>query len=419
MTEEDWLRLGGLVVLFLLSGFFSGSETALMSLDKLRVKYLVQKKIHRAEKLEGLLEKPESLLGAILVGNNLVNIAASVFATGLFVHLYGEQGEFLTILVLTPLLLIFSEICPKTFAAKNPEKVSFFVLRPILFFMWLLKPVVVVVTGISRQMTRLMQGKEEPVPIISEDEIRSIIAVGEESGVLPKENRKMLYGIFDLSEIRARDIMIPRTEVVAIEVDTPFEQILSLVQEARHSRFPVIEGSLDTVLGIIHSKDILKFVGSPEQFNLRELCRPPYFVPESKRIGTLLQAFRKRRVHLAIVVDEYGGVEGVVTLEDIVEEIVGEIQDEYDIEEVEIRELGPRQYLIDGSISLRTLNRRLHLDLSEEHANTLAGFLMHRMGVIPEEGATWETDGIHFVVRKVVERRIEKIEVALPKEGKT
>ncbi|WP_305044191.1 HlyC/CorC family transporter [Geoalkalibacter sp.] len=414
MSEDLWLRLAVLGVLFVLSAFFSGSETALMALDKLRVKYLVKKKKKNAERLEALLEQPESLLGAILVGNNLVNIAASVFATGLFVSLYDERGELLTILVLTPLLLIFAEICPKTFAAKNPERVSFWVLRPILVVMWLLAPVIWVVTHISRLLTRLIQGEDKPGPILSEDEIRNIISVGEEAGVLPKENRRMLHGIFDLSAIRARDIMIPRTEVVAMEVGTPFDEALVLAQGARHSRFPVYEGSLDQVIGIIHSKDILRYVGHPQDFNLREACRPPYFVPESKRIGTLLQAFRRKRAHLAIVVDEYGGMEGIVTLEDIVEEIVGEIQDEYDAEEVEIRELGPRQYLVDGSVTLRILNRRFGLELSEEHANTLAGFLMHKMGVIPEQGAVCECDGIVFTVRRVVERRIEEIEMVLP-----
>lgn len=413
MSEDFWLRVALLGVLFVLSAFFSGSETALMSLDKLRVKYLVKKKKKHAERLEVLLDQPERLLGAILVGNNLVNIAASVFATGLFVSLYGEHGELLTILVLTPVLLIFAEICPKTYSAKNPERVSFWVLRPILAVMWLLAPVIWLVTRISRLLTRLMERNSQPAPILSEDEIRNIIAVGEEAGVLPKENRRMLHGIFDLSAIRARDIMIPRTEVVAIEAGTPFDEALALAQGARHSRFPVFEDNLDQVIGIIHSKDILRFVGRVEQFSLRDICRPPYFVPESKRIGTLLQAFRKKHVHLAIVVDEYGGVEGIVTLEDIVEEIVGEIQDEYDADEVEIHEIGPRQFLVDGSVSLRILNRRFHLELSEEHANTLAGFLMHKMGVIPEEGAVYKADGILFTVRRVVERRIESIEMVL------
>jgi putative hemolysin len=413
MSEDQLLHLLGLAVLIVLSAFFSGSETALMALDKLRLKHLVQKKRPGADRLEKILERPDRLLGAILVGNNLANIAASVFATTFFVQLYGDQGELLTILILTPLLLILSEISPKTYAAQYPEKVSFLVLRPILAVLWVLTPVVWLVTGASRLLTYFVKG-EEKRPIISEEEIRTIISVGEETGVVAKEQRRMLHGIFELSQTRVRDVMIPRTEVVGVDVSARFEEVLPLVQQARHSRFPVFEENLDNVVGVIHSKDILNFVGRPEDFSLREIARPPYFVPESKRIGTLLQSFRKKRIHLAVVVDEYGGVEGIVTLEDIVEEIVGEIQDEYDVEEVLFRELAPGRFLVDGSVSLKTVNRRFGLELSEEHANTLAGFLLRIMGTIPEEGDSCRSDGTLFTVRKVVDRRVEEIEMELP-----
>lgn len=413
MSEDQWLHLLGLAVLIVLSAFFSGSETALMALDRMRLKHLVQKKRRGAEKLEALLEQPDRLLGGILVGNNLVNIAASVFATTFFVDLYGQRGELMTILILTPILLIVAEISPKTYAAQFPEKLSFAVLRPIMGVLVVLSPVIWIVTGISRTLTRFLR-KEEARPIISEDEIRTIIHVGEQSGVVAKEQRRMLYGIFELSQTRVRDVMIPRTEMVAVEVATPFSDVLHQVQQARHSRFPVYDGSVDNVVGIIHSKDILNYVERPDEFDLREMARPPYFVPESKRIGTLLQAFRKMRIHLAVVVDEYGGVEGIVTLEDIVEEIVGEIRDEYDVEEVLFREIGEGRFLVDGSASLRTINRRFGLNLSEEYANTLAGFLLRTMGTIPEEGDSCQSGGTTFTVRKVVDRRIEEIEMALP-----
>ncbi len=390
MSEDQLLHLLGLAILFFLSAFFSGSETALMAMDRLRLKYLVQKKRHNAERMEALLENPDRLLGAILVGNNLVNIAASVFATTFFVQLYGDGGEILTILVLTPLLLIFSEITPKTYAAQNPEKVSFAVLRPILAVLWMLNPVVWLVTGISRSITRMFR-KQKARPVISEDEIRTLISVGEDAGVVAKEQRRMLLGVFELTQVRVRDVMIPRTEMVGVEVNTPFDQVLAAIRQSHHSRFPVFEESYDSIIGIIHAKDILDYVGRPEDFSLRDIARPPYFVPESKRIGTLLQSFRKKRVHLAVVVDEYGGAEGIVTLEDIVEEIVGEIQDEYDVEEVLYREIEPGRYLVDGSVSLRALNRRFGLDLSEEHANTVAGFLLRTMGSIPEVGDSCES----------------------------
>ncbi|MDT8441642.1 MAG: CNNM domain-containing protein [Desulfuromonadales bacterium] len=412
MSADQWWQILGLAVLFVFSAFFSGSETALMAIDRLRVRYLAEKGRPGASRLEALLEKPESLLSAILIGNNLVNIMVSVFATALFIELFSGRGELMTILILTPILLIFAEILPKTLAANYPEPVSFAVLHPIRLVMWLLKPVIVVVGGLSRFFARLFRGDEER-PLISEDEIRSIIEFGEQSGVVHTEKRRMLHGIFDLGQMRVRDVMVPRTEVVGIEVDTPFSELVSLCATARHSRFPVYAGALDRVVGIIHSKDVLSYLDRPEEFSLRTVARPPYFVPEAKPIESLLQAFRRKRLHLAVVVDEYGGVEGIVTLEDIVEEIVGEIQDEYDDEEVLIQPIGPNRFLVDGSATLRSINRRFDLALSEEHVNTLAGFMMHSLGSIPEVGDVCEVAGLRCTVREVEDRRIETIELEL------
>jgi magnesium and cobalt exporter, CNNM family len=313
MTYDQWLHIAGLLLLFVLSAFFSGSETALMSMDRLRVKYLAEKNRPGARKLADLLERPEGLLSAILVGNNLANIMVSVFATTLFIQLFGQRGELMTILVLTPLLLVFSEVCPKTYAANYPEKLSFIVLRPIRLVMWLLRPVTWMVSGISSMLTRFLRS-EEPRPLISEDEIRSIIQFGEHAGVVAKDKRRMLHGVFDLSEIRVRDVMVPRTEVIGIEVGASFSEVVKLAATARHSRFPVYEGDLDRVVGVIHSKEILSYLNRPEEFSLAGLARPPFFVPEAKPIETLMQAFRRKHVHLAVVVDEYGGVEGICTL---------------------------------------------------------------------------------------------------------
>lgn len=223
----------------------------------------------------------------------------------------------------------------------------------------------------------------------------------------------MLHGVFELAQIRVRDVMIPRTEVVGIEVSTPFDEVLRQVQQARHSRFPVFDGDMDNILGIIHSKEILNYVHRAEDFSMRDLVRAPFFVPESKRIEALLQSFRDQRVHLAVVVDEYGGVEGIVTLEDVVEEIVGEIQDEFDAEESLFQEVAPNRYLVEGACPLRDLNKHFGLDLTEEHATTLAGFVMRSLGTIPEEGEECHWRASRFVVRKMVDRRIEKIEMIL------
>jgi putative hemolysin len=415
LTGEQTLQLIGLGILFALSAFFSGSETALMSMDRLRVKYLARKGIPKAAQLQALLDHPDKLLGAILVGNNVVNIAASVFATALCIEFFGEHGELLTIVILTPLLLVFGEVGPKSYAAKFPEKLSFVVLHPVRAIVWLLTPVTWVVSGISSLFTRLLRGEEQR-PLISEDELRSFIEFGEHAGVVAKGTRKMLHGVFDLGEVRVRDVMVPRTEVVGIEADTPFAEVLRIVADARHSRFPVFEGGLDRVVGVIHSKDILSYLERPGEFSLRRLARPPLFVPEAKPIEALLQTFRRKHLHLAMVVDEYGGVDGIVTLEDIFEVIVGEIQDEYDDEEALIRPLGPNRFLVDGNAPMRVVNHRFGLDLSEEHVNTLAGYLLHTLGNIPAEGISCTADGVRFTVRRMVGRRIDEIEIELPRK---
>ncbi len=413
MTDDQYWRLGALFVLFVLSAFFSGSETALTALDRLRIHYLVEQKRRGARQLERLLAQPDRLLSGILIGNNLVNIAASVFATTLFVTWFGSQhGELATILVLTPLLLLFAEVCPKVYAKRNPERVAFFALRPIQLVLWLLAPVISLVTFFSGLLTRLMPHEAER-PMISGDEIRAMINVGEKEGVVAEEQHRMLHGIFELAEICVRDVMIPRTEVVGIEAGSSFDQVLAVVQESKHSRFPVYEGDLDHVVGVIHSKEILDYVQRPHAFSLQKLARRPFFVPESTPIEALLHSFRKRRAHLAMVVDEYGGVEGIVTLEDVVEEIVGEIQDEYDDDEVLIRPLGPNSYLIDASASVRMVNRRFHLDLSEQHVTTLAGFVLRDLGRIPQEGDVCRVDGVELVVRRMEQQRIEELEMRL------
>ncbi len=413
MSDEIVWRLLGLLVLLGLSGFFSGSETALLSLDKLRVRFLQQKQHPNADKLANLLNNPDRLLSGILVGNNLVNIAASVIATGLFVSYFGETGEWLTVLILTPILLIFSEICPKTYAAQYPEKMSFLVLKPIRLVVWVLTPVIIVVSSISNLLTSFLRKKDAESLSVSEGEIRAMIEMGEESGVVATEQRKMLHGIFDLSETRVRDIMIPRTEVTGIDQSATFKEVLSTARQTRHSRFPVFGENLDNIVGVIHSKDILDYVGQTEHFDLKELSRPPYYVPESKRIAVLLQSFRKKREHLAVVVDEYGGMEGIVTLEDVVEEIVGEIHDEYDIEELDFRELGEGHYLVDAAMPLREVNRRFNLNLPEEHVTTLAGHLLQIMGKIPVEGDSCEEGNLVFRVRRMEDRRIEEVEMII------
>lgn len=413
MTEDQWYQLFVMGCLFLMSAFFSGSETALLAMDRLRVKYLVEKQHRGAKTLEKLLDNPEWLLGGILVGNNLVNIALSVLATTFFVEIFGARGDLMTIAILTPLLLVISEVCPKTYAARRAESVSFRVLKPIRVILWLLAPVIWLVTGLAGLFTRLFK-VDEASSGLSADEIKTMISLGAKSGSLAGSQQKMLHGVFELSQLRVRDLMIPRTEVAGINVEAPFDVLLDQVKRSTHSRFPVYRETLDDVVGIIHSKDVLRFVDNPELFCINDVVRAPYFVPEAKQVEALLLAFRKRRVHLAVVLDEYGGVEGIVTLEDVLEEIVGEIQDEYDDEEQGVVALEPLRFLIDGGVTIRALNRRFELDFSEEDATTLAGLMLSQFGHIPAAGEQCLIDGVTLTVRKVVQQRIEQIELRLP-----
>ena len=328
--------------------------------------------------------------------------------------MFGEKNtEFLTILIVTPALLIFGEVTPKSYAARRAESVAFLVLPVIRLCMLLLTPIVWVVGGFSRLIMRFF-GRDEDRSIISEDEIRTIITSGEQSGAVAQEKQLMLHGVFDLAHIQVRDVMVPRPEIVGIEIQTPFPSLLRLIQDAPHSRFPVYDEQLDKIVGVIHAKDILRYVDRPDEFRLRDRVRPPFFVPESKRIETLLQSFRRLRMHMAIVVDEYGAVEGLVTMEDVVEQIVGSIDDEYDVAEVAFQEIAPCHYLLGGGESVRSVNKRFALDLSEEHVTTMAGFLLRQFGTIPAEGAHCAAQGVTFVVRKVGGRRIEEIELILP-----
>lgn len=412
--EDSYLwYLLGLGGLFVLSAFFSGSETALLSLDKLRLKYLVEKQRRGARQLEGLLSRPDRLLGAILVGNNLVNIALSVFATSLFVQVFGARGELYTILILTPVLLVVAEVCPKSIAAQFPERFAFLVWRPIRWIQTLLTPVIWLVTILSRWLTRLFAGRQPEGPFISRDELRTLLQFGKRSGAVAQEQHQMLEGIFELAQMRVRDVMIPRTQVVGIQLDTDFNQLIALIRQAHHSRFPVYDGDLDHVKGIIHAKDVFQYLETPEAFSLPELLREPYFVPESKRIETLLHTFRRKHVHLALVVDEYGGVEGIVTLEDVVEQIVGEIQDEYDEEAEMFQELSPSHFLVAGSVPLRTVHRRLGLDLAAGEANTLAGYVLHNLGHIPTEGEEVLLPEATLRVYSLEDNRIHQVELLL------
>jgi len=405
----------GFLVFLALSAFFSGSETALMSLNRYRLRHLEEQRGHRATTIRRVLTYPEKVLGTILTGNVFLNTAASslvTYAVTLSVSDPERRAEAITLatFALTALILLFGEMIPKSIAARHPERWSFLVIGPVVFFIWLLSPVVKLLTLISNGFLRLFG--EVPRPLRHEiplEELEILVASAEMGGE-PGGKRQMLRKVFELGETRVSEVMVPRTEIVAVEVDAPLEEIVSLIQKQRFSRMPVYRETLDTIEGLVYSKDITTYWGKTTPFRLAEVLRKPYFLPDGAKVEQALEQMQKQRVHMALVVDEHGGVEGMVTLEDLLEEIVGELSEEQEEEVPPIRTLTDGSYLLSGSISVKDLNDNLGLDLPEEpDYNTLAGLILTRLGRIPAEGEELLVEGLLLHVERVSHRRVVRV----------
>ncbi|HEX9725887.1 MAG TPA: hemolysin family protein [Vicinamibacteria bacterium] len=404
-----------LVIILCLSAFFSGSETALMSLNRYRLRHLEERRGRQATLIRRVLTYPEKVLGTILTGNVFVNTAAGAlvtYAVTLAVTDPQQQAEAITLstLGLTALLLVFGEMVPKSLAARHPERWSLLVIRPIVFCIRLFSPAVKLLTLVSNGFLRVFG--EVPRPLkheITLEELQVLIHGSGDGAGEPGGKRQMLRNVFELSETRVSEVMVPRTEIVAVEVDAPLEDILSLIQKHRFSRIPVYRETLDKVEGLVYSKDLIRYRGKDVPFQLADVLRKPYFLPDGAKVEQALEQMQKQRVHMALVVDEHGGVEGMVTLEDLLEEIVGELSDEH--EEVSpIRALPDGSYSLSGSISVKDLNEGLGLDLPEEpDYNTLAGLILTRLGRIPAGGEELAVEGLMLSVERVSHRRIVRV----------
>ncbi|MGA1876154.1 MAG: HlyC/CorC family transporter [bacterium] len=410
-----WLFLLFLLfILLMLSSFFSGSEAALMSLNRLRILFLAHQHHRRAQVINQLLQRKKRVISTILVGNNFVNVAASSVATALAISLWGKSGILYATIFITLILLIFCEILPKVYAAKFPEKISFVAAKPILWLMRLLRPLVGVIDSVvDFFLVFVIPTEDHKKPLISEEEIQAVITIGEKEGVVEKEERKMLLSIFDLADTPVREIMVPRTEMVCIEENSSYAKVNHIIDQSGRSRFPVFRGDIDNIIGTIHSRDLLKFQGNPASFSLAGIMHPAFFIPESMKVLSLLADFKKKKIHLAMVIDEYGGIEGLVTLEDVLEEIVGDILDESDLEEKWIEYLPNGRIMVNGDTSIREINRYLHLDIPHDEFQTLSGFILDRLGVIPHRGESISYEGYQFTVYSIFGQKISKVEIKL------
>ena len=404
--------LGGLILLLALSGFFSSAETALMAVSRYRLRYLERRGVRNAEVVRRLVESPESLLSAILLGNNFANIAASSLAAAIAIRSAGDGGLWVATIAMTAAILIFSEIAPKTIAARDPERLALLVARPIQLTTRLLHPFASAAAGIAGLVIHPIVGASTHSPRVSEEEIRGMLEFGEDERGIARERRRMLSSIFSLTETTIEDVMIPRTQVKSVAIDATPEEVLQTLRDSGATRLPVYRSNLDDIVGILHSKDVFRYWEHIADLDIAAIMRKPIYVPETATLETLLRLFRHHRQHLALVIDEYGGVEGIVSLEDLLEEIVGDIEDEHDTPQApQVMEFDDGALLVEGTCPISLLNRRYSLELSSRHNTTLAGFLMEWSGGIPQPGDRLTHGELTFNIRRASRNRIDLVRI--------
>ena len=414
MDTTAWIEIAIIVVALVLAATAASAETSLTSISRVRLRQLVEQKNRRAILIERLHRDPNAYLSTVLIVNTVAIIVASSAATLLALHLYHEKvAEWLVSLILSLVVLIACEITPKTLALQRAERVALRLAPLVAGATIVMRPVVYVLTAVTRLILRILGGKAEVRgPFVTEEELKMLVTVGEEEGVIEEEEREMIHGIFEMGDMSVRELMVPRTDLVAIEVNEPVESAVDLVTKHGHTRIPVYEGDLDHIVGVLYAKDLLRAVVRGEKKTLREIARKPFFTPESNKVQDVLRDLRKNRVHMAIVVDEYGGTAGAVTIEDILEEIVGPIHDEYDIgEEDEIQFISPNEVVLDGRVSVDDVNELLKLNIAADNYDTIGGYVLNQLGATPKVGATLKLGNAELRVEAVQGTRIKKVRI--------
>ncbi|MFP3898785.1 MAG: hemolysin family protein [Dehalococcoidia bacterium] len=415
---DSWLFLAFLACLGF-SAFFSSAESAFIALPKLRIRYLVESGVKGAEKLAQVSEKPEKLLATVLLGNNLVNVAAATLGTIIAVSVFGYPwGPVIATVGVTALVLVFGEIIPKTLAVHHAQRLSLIYLNPLRTIGLCLYPFVLALERIGLTLTRRVAPPEEEKKLVSEGEIRSAISVGESEGVVEQNEAEMLRKVFEFTDRPVSKVMIPRTEITWVAQGTTLGDFLNLYTQGRYSRFPVYKENTDNVVGMLHAKDVLMKL--TDDFNSRDgviddLTRPAYFVPEGKRLGELLAEMRDGGHHAAVVVDEFGGIAGMVTLGQLTEEIVGDIRDELTGDEKDFVVTGDSTYQLDGGFRIEEANEELDLDLPDGDYETVAGFILSHLGRIPKQGEQFRYQNLKFAVTEMRGMKIAKVLVTRQK----
>ncbi len=417
MTSADWLTLLAIFVCLVLSFFFAGSETALTASSRASMHRLEHQGNRRAAIVNRLLAARERLLGALLLGNNAVNIAASPLATGLFLEWFGDAGVIYATVVMTILVVVFSEVLPKTAAINAPDRLALMAARPLDLFVRLFAPVLMAIEALVRWILSLFGirvGQDQPI-LSAHERLRGAVDLLHHEGGVEKQDRDMFGGVLDLRELEVSDVMMHRTKMITVCIDDPPEEIAANVLKGPVTRLPLWSGTPENIVGMLHAKNYLRALhaagGDASKVDVRAIMTPPWFVPDIRPLYEQLKAFRRRKTPLALVVDEYGEVMGLVTLQDILEEIVGDISDEHDVVVPGVRPQPDGSVSVDGGVPVRDLNRAMEWNLPDEEATTIAGLVIHEARSIPEPGQSFTFHGFRFQVLRMNRNRITALRI--------
>lgn len=418
-----------IAALILLNAFFAMAEIALVSVRKTRIKQLIEEGVQRARTVQKLMEDPTRLLATVQIGVTFVGFFASatgavtlaqpladVFAKAGIPIIVGNATVLavaIVTLVIGFLSLVIGEISPKSLALQHAERIALWTAGPLLFLSYATAPLIKIITSSSSLLVRPFGGQASfAPPILTEEELKMLVEAGEEEGVLEEEEKEMIHSIFEFTDTVARKVMVPRIDMKTVDVEGTVDELLGIIMKAGHSRIPVYEGTVDNIIGIVHAKDLLRALHeNGDGVTMRELMRPPYVIPENKKVDELLAEFKKSKIQMAIVVDEYGGTAGLVTIEDLLEEIVGEIMDEYDVEEPMVEVVDENVSIVDARTPIDEINEQMGLTLPEEEFDTIGGFVFGVLGRQPRQGEKIEYNGVALVVEKTDGRRIQKVKI--------
>ena len=402
-----------LIVLLGISGFFSMSETGLMSLSKIRTRHMVEEGVKGATTLEKLLNDPSRLLGAILIGNNIANIGASALATSIAVNSFGEGSVGVVTIIMTVLVLVFGEITPKSIAKQNSEKVALIVVKPISFLVKVFRPLVSIFTSISNFFIKILGGDPEAAqPFITEEELKTMVGVSEEEGVLEGVEKEIIFNVFEFADTQVKDVMVQRVDVISLDINSTYEEVIKIVKEEQFSRIPVYNENIDNIVGILNVKDLIIGLNQNENFNISSYIREPYYTFEYKKIINLFNEMKKTRNHMAVVLDEYGGTVGIATIEDLIEEIVGEIEDEYDeYKNHDIEVIKEDEYIVDGSARLDHISELIGVRMESLEFDSVGGLIIEELGRFPGNKEEILYNNIRFVVEEIDKNRIKKVRI--------